>query len=522
MAYLFDLLLLILTFVFVHHFIVPIPGVAWVQQLKTKNNKLLHNDLLTLLDDFQYVHDDGVCFGFTLTWAQDVALGIDQAFYQNLNLIRQEKRQAIKKIDKITDKVKTRRNISSEEEALLEIKAFAVAICLAQSPGDYEEIYAKRLNQSNLDAILSLIRHKLAKNLQVKRFFAKTTAFFNNEEAIDYFDNLGQLLQTTDRVSMVLCSENHAVGLKKYGDNWLFIDINYLYQQSEEYPFFILNNEELVIQLYQSWDEKEKLIFNTDFIAADPSFELKRRLQRLNRLYPVFQKQINYANSRQIGFLAIGAQNGDETTVREIIRLANQGGYLSRNHISSAVMMAITHNQRSILNLLTGTRGFYINMVCREDGSTALAIACEDGNFPLVKMLLSISGVRINARNNTGLTPLMLACRSPYTRNSTELFTLLLNAGASLIRKNSNGENALAIAEGANNQAAIHAIQKFAAKNMDSTIVNSTPRRLPSSATMTITRQNIPTYNGDYSMFAKAKMNVEDSDSSYSNESLMY
>lgn len=58
----------------------------------SKQNALEHEDLLTLFDKFNYKHEDGVCHGFTLTWAQEAALGLDYQFYNRLNLIKREKK----------------------------------------------------------------------------------------------------------------------------------------------------------------------------------------------------------------------------------------------------------------------------------------------------------------------------------------------------------------------------------------------------------------------------------------------
>ncbi|KTC77893.1 ankyrin repeat domain-containing protein [Legionella brunensis] len=256
---------------------------------------------------------------------------------------------------------------------------------------------------------------------------------------------------------------NHAVGLKKYGENWLFIDINFLYEQTEDYPYLILNHQELTEQLGASFEDKDELIFNTDFIAANPSPALKNRLQKLNEIYPVFRKQIAYTNSRQVSFLEIGAQSGDEKTVQKIVRLNNQFSRLKPEQISSAAYFAINNNHRSMLKILLSTHGLDINFPCHQDGSSLLAIACDLGHFHLVKMLVSFPGVRIDTTDNEGCTPLMIACRSAKTHENTALFQLLLEGGASLKFKDTQGDDALAIAQKNNNKAAITIINKFSA-----------------------------------------------------------
>ncbi|KTD08014.1 Dot/Icm T4SS effector AnkG/AnkZ/LegA7 [Legionella jamestowniensis] len=422
--------------------------------------QLKHKDILTLLEHFDYAPDEGVCFGFTLTWAQDAALGIDECFYERLNLIRKHKQSLGNKIERVNFKIKNKERINGHENQLLDIKSLFEAICLAQSPEDYDDIYAQRLNQTDIDAIFSLIRHKLAQNSEIKRFLLKTTAFNTKDDGIQYFNQLLALLKTTDNVPMVLSSENHSVGLKKRDGKWLFIDINELYTQSEDYPYLILSSEELVMQLSASFSDSRQLIFHTDFIAANPSLELKRRLQRLDDIYPVFRRQISYKNSRQVGFLAISAQNGEEKTVREILQLHNGLNRLSVEQISHAVYYAIYNHHEKVLNLLIKARGFAINRSCRGDGATPLGIACDYGYLDLVKILLACPGVQVDAKTKEGYTPLMLACLSPHTRNNAELFEALLEAGANPGLRNLAYDDVLSIARNVANQAAITVLSK--------------------------------------------------------------
>ncbi|KTC77894.1 hypothetical protein [Legionella brunensis] len=201
MIYFLYLLLLVLTLAIAHRIIVRILGGA-------QQKGLQHDNLLSLFDEFEYAHDDGVCFGFTLTWAQDAALEADESFYQRLNLIKQEKHRIVKKVQHVNHKIKNKETINQQEDQLLEIKSFIESICLAQSPEVYSAVYAQRLTQSHINTILSLIRRKLATNTTVKCFFAKTMAFHSKKEISNYFRQLSQLLKTSDKIAMVLSCES--------------------------------------------------------------------------------------------------------------------------------------------------------------------------------------------------------------------------------------------------------------------------------------------------------------------------
>ncbi|KTD20930.1 ankyrin repeat-containing protein [Legionella lansingensis] len=462
MIYYFYILLILLALVVVHQcttFFIPD---LWDKLLDFDDKtKLSHDDLLTLLDRFKYTHDDGICFGFTLTWAQDVTLENERLFYQRLNVIRQEKHYLPRKVNRVTQKIKNQENISSYEDQLIETKPFIEAVCLAQSPEDYSDVYAKRLHQIDINSILAMIRYKLAGNTSAKRIFGKTFAFEAERNVIDFLQHLNDLLKLNDKLAMLISSEEHTVGLKKHPEGWLFLDINYLYEQSPDYPYMILNHQELCKQLYLSLEENNHMIFHLDFIAKLPSTSIQARLQQLNYSYPVFPKQLSYVNNRELGMLPIAAQNGDECTVREIVRLSHHCNCIDNDQVAAGMRMTLNNNHTHILDVLVKIRGFNINGPCQTDGSTALAIACNLGYVKLVKRLLACHEIHVNEINNKKLTPLMIACESEYTQQSPELFKLLLHAGARLDLQNAAGESALAIAQRNKNLAAMEAIQAF-------------------------------------------------------------
>lgn len=144
----------------------------------SKQNTLEHEDLLTLFDKFNYKHEDGVCHGFTLTCAQEAALGLDYQFYNRLNLIKREKRTLPDTLQVISEKIRSSQTLSRKEQKRNEIRPFLEAICLAQSPDDYHEIYAQVIQQSNIDMIYKMIQLNLCRNQNtVKNLFSNNNKF---------------------------------------------------------------------------------------------------------------------------------------------------------------------------------------------------------------------------------------------------------------------------------------------------------------------------------------------------------
>ncbi|WP_419421068.1 ankyrin repeat domain-containing protein [Legionella sp. D16C41] len=424
------------------------------------SNSLTHNDLIRLMERFDYKPGGGICFGFTLTWAQDVVAVREAVFYERLNLVRNEKAHFASKLGVITRKIRSHQLINQQENQLLEVKSFIEAVCIAQSPNNYEELYNKRLTQTNVDNIINIAQQGLiCGDLAIKRVFTKTVAFSTSSEVIQYFKYLAFLIQKFDNLAIVISNERHSIGLKKDVRGWLLLDINYLYRQSPDYPYLILNDEQLSYQLNTSFNEQAQFIINFDFIALD-NLTLRKQLAALNDMFPVTHKHFLFKNSREVSFIAICAQSGDEQSIAELVKLHNSRRYLlTPEEIRTALEFAIDGNQMRILTLLMYLHGFDINMACLSDGTTALGLACEFGNLSLVKLLLTHTCINVDATNCNGDTPLMLACKK--SKKSMELITVLLEAGASVIKENDRHQNALAIAKVNDNYVAISAIRIY-------------------------------------------------------------
>ncbi|MDP1604233.1 MAG: ankyrin repeat domain-containing protein [Legionella sp.] len=418
-------------------------------------NELVHEDFRLIIKNLNYEQQIGFCFGFTLSWALDNLRKTDDKFYQIIELIRDEKNVLSIKLPEITKKIKEKIPLDMQDRKLVHIPSFIERMYLAQAPHHYRPIYKIRLNQTSINTILRLMDEEPEAKTPIIRIFAKTYSFNSKQRTTNYFLTLGRMLRENDNLVMLLHSNGHTIGLKKNGKQWLLIDINILYAQSLEYPYFILKNDELFDQLSKCLNQKNTLIFTTDFISNDSALSLKKRLERFNNNYPVFQQQIFYPDCK-LDLLSLSIMNGDQSTTNKIISLNNQYKMLTPQQIASAVFYAIRMDQLGILKLIINTPGFKINMT-DDDGSEVLGVAAYWGKARLVKHLLLCPGVKINAFNSKKETPLMLACRSEHTHQNTALFILLLEFGAYYHKKS------LHIAMKFENQAAIAVLSKFKA-----------------------------------------------------------
>ncbi|KTC80697.1 ankyrin repeat-containing protein [Legionella cherrii] len=430
----------------------------------SKRNALEHEDLLTLFDKFNYEHGDGVCHGFTLTWAQEAALGLDYQFYNRLNLIKKEKATLLHTLHSITEKIKASQSLTKKERKLNEIKPFLEAICLAQSPDDYAEIYAQSIQQSDIDIIYKMIQLNLSRNQNtVKNLFSKTMSFASPKEVNKFFHQLNVLLNAKNQVVVVCSSEEHTVGFKKHKDNtWLFLDINHLYEQTEEYPYQLLTSEELVPILYQSLFETSKhLIVHCSFVAKTGQRRLTEHIRGLGSLYPIHSKNLLITNCRGYGALALAVQNDDRNTVRELLHLDKKSPVISQSELEHALFYAAACNRADLMNQLKNIPKININQSCDHAGNSPLGIACKYGNEAIVKLLLRDNRIEVNPKNASGMTPLMLACKSSYTQKKPALFQMLLAAGAKAELTNTHENTAYDIAKEHDNQTALQIIGSY-------------------------------------------------------------
>ncbi|MGQ3887432.1 ankyrin repeat domain-containing protein [Legionella sp. CNM-1927-20] len=441
-------------------FISNIVGNPNLDSTKAKiSNGLKHDDLLRLMERFNYKPGEGVCFGFTITWAQETVSQRENVFYERISLIRREKENLVAKIRNITHKIKRNQLVGYQEDQLLEIKALIEVVCIAQSPYDYENIYAERITQTSIDSIITAQQGLDCVDRTIKRVFTKTVALTSPTEVITYFKHLSFLVHSQDSLAMVVSNEQHTIGLKKHPYGWLLLDINCLYGQSSAYPYLLLDDEQLSNQLNDCFEEEGILIINIDFIAFD-NLNLRRRLHQLNNSYPVTYQHFSYKNCRNISFIEICAQSGDDLSIRELVALQNKrGGFLTQQQIKATLNLAVDNNQSKILAALMEIHDLNINIACQSNGTTVLGLACKLGNLSLVKLLLTHPRININCANDKGNTPLMLACQ--YSKQSTELIMTLLQARASLVVQNNDKKNALKIARENHNSIAISAIESY-------------------------------------------------------------
>jgi ankyrin repeat protein len=132
--------------------------------------------------------------------------------------------------------------------------------------------------------------------------------------------------------------------------------------------------------------------------------------------------------------LLIAAREGRGENLRVLID-AGAAVDLDQSDLNAALVLTARHGDASTLKLLLKL-GAKANS--RDDQTTALMFAAEDGTPEMVKALID-EGANVDAVDEDGLTALMHA-------NEVENVQVLLNAGANMAIKNNDGDTVLALA----------------------------------------------------------------------------
>jgi hypothetical protein len=431
-----------------------------LKALKRINKESLsHEAILNLLTQLGYSDDyEGVCYGFSLNWALAVAEGAEKEalFYQQVNLMRVHQSDLPRALARVEYKKQIQEPLSPEELIIETLPELCKRICTAQDPIKHKNAYGKLVWQPDINTILQNIDTDAS---SIHQIFYKTHTFSSRQEAVDYFELLKRIGIGTD-VAVVISTATHAMGFKREGNSWLFLNINDLYLQQKDKPYFTFTSKQLVQELYRVSTAKplsRRLTVNTDFIALKPNKQLSTAL---DNQFPVFPAGPRATYKEKVSFMALAALQGDIATVK---RCVSSGLSMFSQHQfsdNSPIFTAIQQGRRNVVKAMMSPIQHRVNQHRKKDGTTLLHIACQYGGSGIVEDLLNIKGIQVNSRDKRGRTPLMYACKSDEIAMEERLFELLIEEGASLTMKDKDGLTALDHAQANKHSVAIRMINE--------------------------------------------------------------
>lgn len=385
------------------------------------------------------ISEGGVCEGVTSMWAQAVLTNKNEEnkFYDRLDFLsvqvqnlvdsemkekdesqaylnRAEELQA--EIDDIYDskkaysflrklsetegwseeqrsKLSNKEELNKDELQKTEVRAFAEAVAVQQSPSDLG-ISNEKTEISQLDKKILFpltVSQKLSEKIDLKiKCDIVSTLALTETRLMHYFEGIKKIL-TDDNVfcganserrdAFLLGSEDHTVGV--YFDNssnrWHFFDVNKL--SGKEKYYASVTSGELAKHILESFsdDKQGNTIFSISYLSSG-----NRRHEVLvgDLLENTWQYQdaecMGKGNGRGFNLLQLSAKVGDKSSVETLLSIAN----------------------------------FDVNIM--HTGWTALMYAAANGDTDIVKALLSAPKIDVN-RTNNGMTALMFASQNGHT-----------------------------------------------------------------------------------------------------------
>lgn len=397
---------------------------------------LSHQHILDLLKRLDHPHFEGVCFGFSLNWAQAVALDQQDIFYQQIDFIRRNYHQLPSLIKDVRYKVEQNIPLTKEAAFIHSVDILLKNICITQSPDSYRDTYGKRLWQSDMNNLLLKISPS-----KVHQVFFKTHTFATRHQAADYFNYLIEA-NISPKIAVMISTADHAMGFVRHEKKWRFVNINTLYQQSLDYPYSQLSSEQMIDELFKEREDyspfNRRLTVNTDFIGLN-SHGYHHLFNELEHSFPRVPQT---TDGKQYSYFSMAALQGDMNTVRSCIKAGLsifRSDPISHN---APIVVAIQQGRQDVVRVMLGTCKHRVNYANRQNLSTLLHIACRNNNSGIVKDLLDIPSIQIDPKDNMGMTPLMHACKLSGD-DQLEIIGMLLARKASLTAVDKENRTAL-------------------------------------------------------------------------------
>ena len=396
---------------------------------------LSHSKIITAMAKLGHEHFEGVCYGFIMNWAVEVALQNEDSFYLKLQLLRHYQDALCKLLKSLSHK----RRLNDDERILNSLPELFRKIAVAQNPTNHQSLFGKLVWQPDVADILKAISPAESR---IRHVFYKTHSYSTREEATNYF-NLLKKIDLDSKVAVMISSGNHSMGLRRVGDLWQFININNLFAQDNSKPYFEFNTRQLVNELYRVCTHSplsRRLTVSIDFIAVENH---PRLAKYLSNVFPIFPIEPKISSKEKFSLFALAALQGDLLTVFGCLK---SGLSIFSHHemeANSPILIAICQGRREIVNSMIAAAPHRINYRRKKDLTTLLHLACSFSSSEIISDLLRIKGIKVDMQDSSGRTPLMMACTSKFLKDDPEPFKLLLERGASLMVKDNSGLSAI-------------------------------------------------------------------------------
>ncbi|HAZ7574584.1 TPA: ankyrin repeat domain-containing protein [Legionella pneumophila] len=400
-----------------------------------------HNAVLNCFLKLGYSDVQGVCHGISIRWLEACLLGEEHVFHERIKHIERivSSGQDIVKLMEAA-KEKKGKNLSTEDEELLDILAFFESLDLYHAPYRHTELFglSSDSNQKNI-----AFHSDLAASDKINALGGLTQVYSqalipNEAELRHYLDELGFIMQagsgsSKDVLGVILSSFNHTLAVTyKPGDGWGFMDIN-------QYPPKVYKVEEtgrlakMIIKGLNSVPPSPYLALDASIYTTTRNpqvYSLTTQLGQFKSSH-VMTKKIASREQNGMGLAWIAARIGDVALISELARHQVNLNKADKDGFTPA-HLAVQHGDVALISEL-GRHQVDFNKAAKH-GVTPVHIAAQQGDVAVI-VELARHGVDFNKANESGATPAHLAAQNGHIAVITEL----AKHGVDFNKANENG-----------------------------------------------------------------------------------
>jgi ankyrin repeat protein len=392
-----------------------------------------HKKLIDLFLKLGYPKTDGLCHGFSLRWIEACLLGEEEAFNKRIAFMMDENIDLIALIQKA--KENKWKNITGQEEALLDVLAFFDSLALYQKPTGYISVFNASKGQCDIEVISQLASSERIADAGGLAQFYLEAGIYTEEELKTYLDNLAHLFESSEpkeTVGILLMGRRHSITLTYIpGSGFKWMDVNFFPQSN----FFVTSvlAELITISFNPSEEAPSYLAFTAyAFMTGNnlQTTQLKNNLEQFKKTH-IITKEIASRREKGLGLSHMAAQQGDADV---ITALGKAGADLNQvdGGGNTPAHLAVINDHADVITAL-GTAGADLNQV-DGNGNTPAHLAALQGYADMITEL-GKAGADLNQVGGNGNTPAHLATQFGHA----DVITALGKAGADLNQVDGNG-----------------------------------------------------------------------------------
>ncbi|WP_131784060.1 ankyrin repeat domain-containing protein [Legionella gresilensis] len=394
----------------------------------------IHDKLIDLYQALKYDQGArGLCTGFSLRYLEAALLGRSEQerFEKRLQRIAvTPTKTLVQNIKKV--KSKKGKDLTEEDQELLEILSFYDSLFLFQEPYDWAFLINKPfLTQLQFDSLSSLSSSTaiLTKGGLTNLY---SECFIKTESEIEiYLVELGQLFdeasanRSSDPIGCLLYNENHVVILIYHpSQGWTYRNVNVDYLEDSTTP---ISHQRLANLIRQGFSYNNSSCYSAlNLTAVLPKLDsrcdtLVQNLTQFKQTH-VITAEIAQRKTDTVNLINMAAKHGDAKQVQDLI---NHGASLelTAEHGLTALYIAAQNGHAPVVEILARS---HVDLDQTFNGVTPIFVAAQNGHAPVVEILAG-HHANINQCWN-GVSPLWIATKN----NRANVVKVLIEAKAKL------------------------------------------------------------------------------------------